>query len=56
MEACSLTAGLTKNLLGRYLPEQNWQFRRRLIDASPMGLTQSKIREVIGVYAAACTT
>ncbi|CAE6757282.1 D-tagatose-bisphosphate aldolase, class II, non-catalytic subunit [Paraburkholderia aspalathi] len=49
-------AGVTisENLLSRYLPEQYWQFRRGLIDASPMSLIQSKIREVIGVYAAAC--
>lgn len=45
---------IPENLLSRYLPEQYWQLRRGLIDASPMSLIQSKIREVIGVYAAAC--
>ncbi|CAB3789730.1 D-tagatose-bisphosphate aldolase, class II, non-catalytic subunit [Pararobbsia alpina] len=45
---------ISENLLSRYLPEQYWQFRRGLIDASPMSLVQSKIREVIGGYAAAC--
>ncbi|MFT4065480.1 D-tagatose-bisphosphate aldolase, class II, non-catalytic subunit [Paraburkholderia sp.] len=45
---------IPENLLSRYLPEQYWQFRRGLIDASPGSLIQSKIREVIGVYAAAC--
>jgi D-tagatose-1,6-bisphosphate aldolase subunit GatZ/KbaZ len=47
-------ATISENLLSRYLPEQYWQFRRGLIDASPMNLIQSKIREVIGVYADAC--
>ncbi|WP_027795686.1 D-tagatose-bisphosphate aldolase, class II, non-catalytic subunit [Paraburkholderia acidipaludis] len=46
--------GIPENLLSRYLPEQYWQFRRGLIDASPMSLVQSKVREVIGTYAAAC--
>ena len=45
---------ISENMLSRYLPEQYWQFRRGVIDASPMSLVQSKIREVIGVYAAAC--
>jgi D-tagatose-1,6-bisphosphate aldolase subunit GatZ/KbaZ len=45
---------IPENLLSRYLPEQYWELRRGLIDASPMSLVQSKIREVIGVYAAAC--
>ncbi|SAL83518.1 tagatose-6-phosphate kinase [Caballeronia arvi] len=45
---------LPENLLSRYLPEQYWQVRRGLIDATPMSLIQSKIREVIGVYAEAC--
>jgi D-tagatose-1,6-bisphosphate aldolase subunit GatZ/KbaZ len=45
---------ISENLLSRYLPEQYWQYRRGQIDASPMSLIQSKIREVIGVYAAAC--
>lgn len=46
---------ISENLLSRYLPEQYWQFRRGLIDTSPLSLIQSKIREVIGAYAAACT-
>ncbi|WMY09602.1 D-tagatose-bisphosphate aldolase, class II, non-catalytic subunit [Paraburkholderia phenoliruptrix] len=45
---------ISENVLSRYLPEQYWQFRRGLIDATPMSLIQSKVREVIGVYAAAC--
>ncbi|SIT43167.1 D-tagatose-1,6-bisphosphate aldolase subunit KbaZ (fragment) [Paraburkholderia ribeironis] len=45
---------ISENLLSRYMPEQYWQFRRGLVDASPMSLVQSKVREVIGVYAAAC--
>ncbi|TFE36834.1 D-tagatose-bisphosphate aldolase, class II, non-catalytic subunit [Paraburkholderia dipogonis] len=45
---------ISENLLSRYLPQQYWQFRRGLIEASPMSLIQSKVREVIGVYAAAC--
>jgi D-tagatose-1,6-bisphosphate aldolase subunit GatZ/KbaZ len=45
---------ISENVLSRYLPEQYWEFRRGLIDATPMSLIQSKIREVIGVYAAAC--
>jgi D-tagatose-1,6-bisphosphate aldolase subunit GatZ/KbaZ len=45
---------ISENLLSSYLPEQYWQLRRGLIDASPMSLIQSKVREVIGVYAAAC--
>ncbi|SAK45824.1 tagatose-6-phosphate kinase [Caballeronia hypogeia] len=45
---------LPENVLSRYMPEQYWQFRRGLIDASPMSLIQSRIREVIGAYAAAC--
>lgn len=45
---------IPENILSRYLPEQYWQVRRGIIDATPMSLIQSKIREVIGVYAAAC--
>jgi D-tagatose-1,6-bisphosphate aldolase subunit GatZ/KbaZ len=45
---------IPENLLSRYLPEQYWQLRSGLIDTSPMGLIQSKVREVIGAYAAAC--
>ncbi|WMY11817.1 D-tagatose-bisphosphate aldolase, class II, non-catalytic subunit [Paraburkholderia phenoliruptrix] len=45
---------ISENLLSRYLPEQYRQFRHGQIDATPMSLLQSKIREVIGVYAAAC--
>lgn len=43
-----------ENLLSRYLPEQYWQVREGEIDGSPMSLIQSKVREVIGMYAAAC--
>jgi D-tagatose-1,6-bisphosphate aldolase subunit GatZ/KbaZ len=46
--------GIRENLVSRYLPEQYWQLRRGLIDASPMSLIYSKIRDVIRVYAAAC--
>ncbi|MFM0288071.1 D-tagatose-bisphosphate aldolase, class II, non-catalytic subunit [Paraburkholderia megapolitana] len=45
---------IPENLLSRHLPEQYWQFRREMIDASPMSLIESKVREVIGSYAAAC--
>ncbi len=45
---------IPENLLSRYLPEQYWQLRRGQIDATPMSLVLSRIREVIGVYAAAC--
>lgn len=45
---------IPENLLSRYLPTQYAQFRRGAIDASPMSLIQSKIREVIGIYSAAC--
>jgi len=45
---------IPENLLSRYLPEQYWQLRSGLIDTSPMGLIQSKVRGVIGAYAAAC--
>ncbi|EIM95579.1 D-tagatose-bisphosphate aldolase non-catalytic subunit [Paraburkholderia hospita] len=45
---------IPENVLSRYLPEQYWQYRRGQIDATPMSLIQSKVREVIGVYAAAC--
>jgi D-tagatose-1,6-bisphosphate aldolase subunit GatZ/KbaZ len=45
---------IPENLLSRYLPEQYRQFRRGDIDGSPMSLVISKVREVIGAYAAAC--
>jgi D-tagatose-1,6-bisphosphate aldolase subunit GatZ/KbaZ len=45
---------IPENLLSRYLPEQYWQFRRGEIDATPMTLIQSKVREVVAMYAAAC--
>jgi D-tagatose-1,6-bisphosphate aldolase subunit GatZ/KbaZ len=45
---------ISENLLSRYMPEQYWQLRRGQIDASPMSLIQSKVREVIGMYASAC--
>jgi D-tagatose-1,6-bisphosphate aldolase subunit GatZ/KbaZ len=49
-------AGTTipENLLSRYLPAQYWALRRGLIDGSPIGIVQSKVREVIAHYAAAC--
>ena len=45
---------IPENLLSRYLPEQYWQFRRGEIDGTPMSLIQSKVREVVSAYAAAC--
>ncbi|CAB3797231.1 class II D-tagatose-bisphosphate aldolase non-catalytic subunit [Pararobbsia alpina] len=45
---------ISENLLRHYLPVQYLLFRRGLIDASPMSLVQSEIREVIGGYGAAC--
>ena len=45
---------IPENLLSRYLPEQYWQVRRGAIDASPMSIVQSKVRDVISKYAAAC--
>lgn len=45
---------IPENVLSRYLPGQYWELRRGLIDGSPMSLIQSKIRDVIGIYAAAC--
>jgi len=47
-------APIPENLLSRYLPGQYWEARRGAIDGSPMSLVQSKVREVIGMYAAAC--
>ncbi|WP_250509182.1 D-tagatose-bisphosphate aldolase, class II, non-catalytic subunit [Caballeronia sp. GACF4] len=46
--------GIRENLISRYLPEQYWQVRRGSIDASPMSLIYSKVRDVIRVYAEAC--
>jgi D-tagatose-1,6-bisphosphate aldolase subunit GatZ/KbaZ len=43
-----------ENLVSRFLPEQYWQLRRGEIDGSPMSLVQSKVRDVIRVYARAC--
>jgi D-tagatose-1,6-bisphosphate aldolase subunit GatZ/KbaZ len=45
---------LPENLLSRYLPEQYWQVRHGEIEATPMNLIYSKVRDVIGAYAAAC--
>ncbi|WP_233858272.1 D-tagatose-bisphosphate aldolase, class II, non-catalytic subunit [Paraburkholderia sp. HD33-4] len=45
---------ISENLLSLYLPEQYRQLRHGNIDATPMSLIQSRIREVIDVYAAAC--
>jgi len=45
---------IPENLLSRYMPAQYWQFRAGLLDATPMSLIQSKVREVISAYAAAC--
>ncbi|KND60494.1 Tagatose-6-phosphate kinase AgaZ [Candidatus Burkholderia verschuerenii] len=45
---------IRENLISRYLPEQYWQPRRNKIDASPMSLIYSKVRDVIGLYASAC--
>jgi D-tagatose-1,6-bisphosphate aldolase subunit GatZ/KbaZ len=45
---------IPENLVSRYLPEQYWQMRRGEIDGTPMSLIQSKVRDVIGVYAVAC--
>lgn len=45
---------IPENLLSRYLPDQYWQLRRGEIDASPMSIVQSKVRNVIGIYADAC--
>jgi D-tagatose-1,6-bisphosphate aldolase subunit GatZ/KbaZ len=51
----NLTAISTpENLLSRYLPAQYWELRRGVIDGSPMSIIQSKVREVIGMYASAC--
>lgn len=47
---------IRENLISQFLPNQYWQLRRGLIDASPMSLIFSKVREVIGAYAAACRT
>jgi D-tagatose-1,6-bisphosphate aldolase subunit GatZ/KbaZ len=45
---------ISENLISRYLPNQYWPRRRGLIDGSPMSLIFGKVREVIGMYAAAC--
>jgi D-tagatose-1,6-bisphosphate aldolase subunit GatZ/KbaZ len=51
----NLTAiSIPENLLSRYLPSQYWELRRGVIDGSPMSVIQSKVREVIGMYASAC--
>ena len=45
---------IPENLLSRYLPAQYESLRSGLIDGSPMSLIHAKVREVIGIYAAAC--
>ncbi|WP_144153141.1 D-tagatose-bisphosphate aldolase, class II, non-catalytic subunit [Paraburkholderia sp. BCC1885] len=45
---------IPENLLSRYLPVQYWAMRRGAIDGSPMSIIQSKVREVVGMYASAC--
>ena len=51
----NLTASaIPENLLSRYLPAQYWALRRGAIDGSPMSIIQSKVRDVIGMYALAC--
>lgn len=45
---------IPENLLSQYLPGQYWQLRNGTIDASPMSIVQSKVREVIQHYASAC--
>ena len=45
---------IPENLLSRYLPAQYWARRRGVIDGSPMGIVQSKVREVVEQYACAC--
>ncbi|WP_408340886.1 D-tagatose-bisphosphate aldolase, class II, non-catalytic subunit [Paraburkholderia metrosideri] len=45
---------IPENLLSRYLPVQYWELRRGVIDGSPMSIIQSKVREVVGMYASAC--
>jgi D-tagatose-1,6-bisphosphate aldolase subunit GatZ/KbaZ len=45
---------IPENLLSRYLPAQYRAVRARRIDGKPMSLIQSKVREVIEMYAAAC--
>ncbi|MFM0047928.1 D-tagatose-bisphosphate aldolase, class II, non-catalytic subunit [Caballeronia grimmiae] len=47
---------IRENLVSQYLPNQYRQLRCGLIDDSPMSLIFSKVREVIGAYAAACRT
>jgi D-tagatose-1,6-bisphosphate aldolase subunit GatZ/KbaZ len=47
---------IRENLISQYLPNQYRQLRCGLIDDSPMSLIFSKVREVIGAYAAACRT
>jgi D-tagatose-1,6-bisphosphate aldolase subunit GatZ/KbaZ len=45
---------IPENLLSRYLPAQYWALRSGVIDGSPMSIIQSKVREIIGMYASAC--
>jgi D-tagatose-1,6-bisphosphate aldolase subunit GatZ/KbaZ len=45
---------IPENLLSRYLPAQYRAVREGRIDAAPESIVQDKVREVIGMYAAAC--
>jgi D-tagatose-1,6-bisphosphate aldolase subunit GatZ/KbaZ len=45
---------IPENLLSQYLPAQYWLTREGTIDGTPMSIVQSKVREVIEAYAAAC--
>jgi D-tagatose-1,6-bisphosphate aldolase subunit GatZ/KbaZ len=47
-------AAIPENLLSQYLPAQYRESREGTIDGSPMSIMQSKVREVIEGYAAAC--
>jgi D-tagatose-1,6-bisphosphate aldolase subunit GatZ/KbaZ len=47
-------AAIPENLLSQYLPAQYREAREGTIDGSPMSIMQSKVREVIEGYAAAC--
>ncbi|BAN26332.1 D-tagatose-bisphosphate aldolase, class II, non-catalytic subunit [Caballeronia insecticola] len=46
--------GVRENLISQTMPQQYWKLRRNEIDATPMSLIHSKVRDVIGMYAAAC--
>ncbi|MDR5760670.1 D-tagatose-bisphosphate aldolase, class II, non-catalytic subunit [Caballeronia sp. LZ035] len=48
------TTPIPENLLSRHLPAQYHALRAGRIDGTPSSLIQSKVREVIEMYAAAC--